>query len=137
MSEKTTHRWILPLALVLVVAGAAVLVISGLRQDSVYFLEVSEALAMGTENLNQARLFGSVEAGSIERDPSALGVGFRILDTEDTGKSITVAYRGAVPDTFKPGVEVIVEGSMRPDDGVFQATTLMTKCPSKYQKQAD
>ena len=46
-----------------------------------------------------------------------------------------MAYSGAVPDTFKPGVEVIVEGGLDASGGVFNATTLMTKCPSKYQKQ--
>jgi len=39
-----------------------------------------------------------------------------------------------VPDTFKPGAEVIVEGRME-QGGAFNAKTLMTKCPSKYQKE--
>ena len=46
---------------------------------------------------------------------------------------MNVSYRGAVPDTFKPGAEVIVEGGM--SDRHFAARTLMTKCPSKYQKE--
>ena len=45
-----------------------------------------------------------------------------------------VSYSGAVPDTFKAGAEVIVEGGMGPE-GRFAAKTLMTKCPSKYQKE--
>jgi cytochrome c-type biogenesis protein CcmE len=48
-----------------------------------------------------------------------------------------VDYSGAVPDTFKPGVEVIVEGGMQPEAGVFKASTLMTKCPSKYEKMRE
>ena len=46
---------------------------------------------------------------------------------------MNVSYRGAVPDTFKPGAEVIVEGGMAGPQ--FAARTLMTKCPSKYQKE--
>ena len=43
-------------------------------------------------------------------------------------------YSGAVPDAFKPGAEVIVEGGMDAGGG-FTAKVLMTKCPSKYQKE--
>jgi cytochrome c-type biogenesis protein CcmE len=43
-----------------------------------------------------------------------------------------VNYRGALPDTFEKGAEVIVEGRM--DGTAFTAKTLMTKCPSKYEK---
>jgi cytochrome c-type biogenesis protein CcmE len=48
-----------------------------------------------------------------------------------------VDYAGAVPDTFKPGAEVIVEGGMKPASGIFKAGTLMTKCPSKYEKMRE
>jgi cytochrome c-type biogenesis protein CcmE len=47
-----------------------------------------------------------------------------------------VEYRGAVPDTFKPGAEVIVEGRFNKQSGVFSASTLITKCPSKYEKMS-
>jgi len=51
-----------------------------------------------------------------------------------TGKTgrIPVAYHGVIPDMFKAGVEVVVEGKMD-DTGVFQANVLMTKCASKYE----
>ena len=42
-----------------------------------------------------------------------------------------VAYHGQVPDIFRTGVQVVVTGSMGPD-GVFHATTLLTKCPSRF-----
>ena len=35
---------------------------------------------------------------------------------------------------FKPGAEVILEGSFAQGGKEFLATTLMTKCPSKYEK---
>lgn len=137
MEKKRSQKGILIAALVLVVAGAAVLVFSGVKQSSVYFLEVSEALAMGTENLNQARLFGIVGGSDIQRPDSALGVRFNLMDKEERQKIIRVDYTGVVPDTFKPGVEVIVEGNMRAKENVFAATTLLTKCPSKYKKKTE
>jgi cytochrome c-type biogenesis protein CcmE len=41
-------------------------------------------------------------------------------------------YTGSVPDLFKTGREVVVDGKLR--NGVFIAVpnTLVTKCPSKY-----
>jgi cytochrome c-type biogenesis protein CcmE len=43
----------------------------------------------------------------------------------------TVVYHGAVPDTFKEGVDVIVEGKWAPG-AAFQAKSIITKCASKY-----
>jgi cytochrome c-type biogenesis protein CcmE len=45
---------------------------------------------------------------------------------------VPVAYRGSVPDLFKVGRHVVVEGALR--NGVFVAKpgSLVTKCPSKY-----
>jgi cytochrome c-type biogenesis protein CcmE len=135
MAVQRQKRWILPLALILVVAGAAVLVFSSIKESSVYFVNVSEALALEPGKLQQARLFGMVHE-DIALAPSSLGVTFRLLDKVDAGKSMMVRYEGAVPDTFKAGVEVIVEGSYQATENVFHAKTLLTKCPSKYEKQS-
>lgn len=136
MGKKNNQKWIYIVAFALVFSGIGYLVWSGLSQNSVYFLKVSEALAMGTENLSQARLFGKVSAKEIIREESGLGVTFNLVDKDDQSKFIKVKYSGAVPDTFKPGVEVIVEGKIASDGQLFLAKTLMTKCPSKYKKKA-
>jgi len=121
-------------ALVLFLAGVGYLMYSGFTENSVYFLNVSEALAAPQEKLTAVRLFGTVA----ERDLAVLdgtrGVRFRLEDKDNKAQTIVVQYRGAVPDTFKPGAEVIVEGAME-HSGAFNAKTLMTKCPSKYQKE--
>ncbi len=122
-------------ALVLFVAGLGWLVWSGLNENSAYFLNVSEALAMEPARLGKARLFGTVSPDGLKRDGDAMGVSFSLVDQANADQAIRVDYRGVVPDTFKPGAEVIVEGGVDPASGVFGARTLMTKCPSKYQKQ--
>ena len=45
---------------------------------------------------------------------------------------VPVSYRGSVPDLFKVGRHIVVEGKLR--NGVFIASpgSLVTKCPSKY-----
>ncbi|MBU1229002.1 MAG: cytochrome c maturation protein CcmE [Proteobacteria bacterium] len=122
-------------ALVLFLGGVGYLVASGVTKDSVYFLNVGEALATDAAELRQARLFGHVAAEGIELLQPGPGVSFVLLDKENPAKTMRVSYRGAVPDTFKAGAEVIIEGGLDKAGGVFQASTLITKCPSKYQKQ--
>jgi cytochrome c-type biogenesis protein CcmE len=58
-----------------------------------------------------------------------LKLSFRIKDGES---SLQVDYQGVVPDSFKPGNEVIVEGKYTAE-GLFRATTIMPTCPSKYE----
>ena len=43
-----------------------------------------------------------------------------------------VTYAGVLPDLFKPGGEVVVEGRLDAA-GTFKADVLMTKCASKYE----
>ena len=59
------------------------------------------------------------------------GLRFHVSDIGG-GKSVPVVYRGSVPDQFKLGRDVVVNG--RYANGVFVAKpdTLVTKCPSKY-----
>lgn len=122
-------------ALVLFLGGLGYLIYSGISQDSVYFLNVSEALAMEESELGQARLFGKVAPQNIQSKAGGLGVSFDLADQEKGVQTIRVNYSGAVPDTFKEGVEVIVEGTFVNGHEQFNATSLITKCPSKYEKE--
>ena len=137
MSTTKNQKWVYLAAVLLVGAGIGYLVFSGLSQNSVYFLNVGEALATDSAKLKQARLFGNVAAEGIEPMQPGPGVSFTLLDKDNPGQTMRVSYRGAVPDTFKAGAEVIVEGGMAdtPEGKVFTASTLITKCPSKYEKQ--
>ncbi len=131
---KKNNTPVYVVALVLFLGGLGYLLYSGLGENAAYFLNVSEALAMKPADLSKARLFGTVAEEGVSRPEDAMGVSFLLVDKDQASKSIRVDFRGAVPDTFKPGVEVIVEGGINPASGAFAASTLMTKCPSKYQK---
>ncbi len=67
----------------------------------------------------------------IAQDAHAGGLHFRLSDRNGAA-SVPVVYKGSVPDLFKTGREVVVDGTLR--GGVFVAVpnTLVTKCPSKY-----
>lgn len=130
--KKNTSIYIL--AALLFLGGVGYLVYTGLTENSVYFLNVAEAQATEQKNLLHVRLFGTVAANGLVRPERGSGVSFNLADKDNPAKTLRIDYSGIVPDTFKEGAEVIVEGSIT-TPGTFKAKTLMTKCPSKYQKQ--
>ena len=135
MQKKKSSRTVYIVALALFMVGFGTLLMAGLKQNSIYFLNVSEALAMPAENIQQIRLFGTVAEDGLVYDPQHMGVRFMLADSDDASQRIPVQYRGVVPDLFEPGAEVILEGGYLVQDGVFNAKTLMTKCPSKYEAE--
>ncbi|BAV92299.1 cytochrome c maturation protein CcmE [Candidatus Desulfovibrio trichonymphae] len=122
-------------ALLLFAGGGGYLIHSGFSENSVYFLNVAEAKAASPDKLTRARLFGTVAQEGIAKHRTGAGVTFCLEDRDNAGQTIVISYSGAVPDTFKAGAEVIVEGGLG-QEGRFMAKTLMTKCPSKYQKES-
>jgi cytochrome c-type biogenesis protein CcmE len=115
----------------LVVAlGAAILLAGALVYTS--FSAATEASKPSELRAGESvKLTGKVVHGSIERADD--GVRFHIRD-RDGRESVPVDYTGAVPDPFRDGREVIVEGEL--SNGVFVAErdSLVTKCPSKFTK---
>jgi cytochrome c-type biogenesis protein CcmE len=77
-------------------------------------------------------LTGKVVKGSVQRGGDTLR--FRIRD-RDGRASVPVAYNGVVPDPFREGREVIVEGELRGRTFVAERDSLVTKCPSKFTKE--
>ena len=119
------------LAFFLFAGGVGFMAWSALSENSTYHLNVSEAVVIPSEKLKSARLFG-VADGDITKPANGLGASFTLRDLEKPADAIYVQYKGALPDTLEKGADVIVEGRM--DGKVFMAKTLMTKCPSKYEK---
>ncbi|MDR0339300.1 MAG: cytochrome c maturation protein CcmE [Desulfovibrio sp.] len=133
---KKNSKGLYAATLVLFLAGVGYLMVTGISDNSVYFLNVSEALAMPADKLRSARLFGTVRGDGISKLNDKPGVRFQLEDKDNSSETLWVVFEGAVPDTFKAGAEVIVEGGIEQNSGqTFKAETLMTKCPSKYQKE--
>jgi cytochrome c-type biogenesis protein CcmE len=95
-----------------------------------YYVTVAEFNKNG-EPQGHFRVNGKVAAGSIERVTGGRQVRFTIVDA-DGGATLPVDYTGIIPDTFVDRADVVVEGRRRAD-GVFEATNLLAKCPSKYE----
>ncbi len=121
----------------LVVAlSAAVLLAAGLVYTSfsasTEAREPSDVLASGSSETYD--LTGKVVPGSIERTDERLA--FDISD-RDGSSSLPVAYTGTVPDPFRDGREVIVTGQLQEGTFVAEHDSLITKCPSKFQEEAE
>jgi cytochrome c-type biogenesis protein CcmE len=93
----------------------------------------SELLA--EEPTGTSEVYGNVVAGSIER--TGTDMTFEIADREDPSASIPVEYTGQVPDPFREGREVIVEGELVNGTLVAEKDSLITKCPSKFSEEAE
>jgi hypothetical protein len=75
---------------------------------------------------------GQVVKGTYDRVEGQLLHRFDIHDLEDESVTFTVEWRDALPDTFTEDVEVVLEGRLN-EAGTFEATTLLTKCGSRYE----
>ena len=84
------------------------------------------------------KVTGKVVHGSIRRTGADDGqtLNFRVRD-RDGNVSIPVTYKGVVPDPFRDGREIIIEGEMRNGTLVAKRDTLVTKCPSKFKNKQD
>ena len=110
-----------------VLAVAAALVLSALRDSIVFFnspTDVAEKhLAPGT----RIRIGGLVKPGSVQRGDNLL-VRFAVTD----GKTdVSVHYQGIVPDLFREGQGVVAEGKLDAD-GSFSADTVLAKHDERY-----
>ncbi len=101
----------------------------GFQSSATYYYEVSELLQQGSSVYGKnVRVNGQVAPGSLEQEAAGRILRFTIIDREE---SLPVVYQGHVPGTLKVGGDVVVEGYLNPL-GIFQAHTLMPKCPSRY-----
>ena len=122
--------------LVGVAAVISYLVWTGVSSTMVYYLTPAELVERVEEDPSfrelGVKVSGKVVPGTYERVEGQLLHRFDIHDLEDESVRFTVEWADALPDTFSEEVEVVVEGRLN-QDGVFEATTLLTKCGSRYE----
>ena len=116
------------------------LVVSGFQQTAMYYFTVTELEARETEFVGKRiKLAGKVVPGSIQKK-GGREIQFQIWEpleenAETFSEKRSVRYSGVVPDTFRDKSDVVLEGKTGAD-GVFEAETLLAKCPSKYEAQS-
>lgn len=109
-----------------VLAIAATLIFVALRDQIVFFYSPSEihekAIAAGTP----VRLGGLVKEGSWKRTGETSD--FVVTDGET---EMSAHYVGLLPDLFREGQGVVIEGSVTPE-GTFAATNVLAKHDENY-----
>ena len=120
-------KWIVGGIIVAVAVGY--LVLSAASGSAAYYMTISEVHEQGPSKRN-VRVAGNIVGESILWEPRDLRLEFDMVD--ESGR-MSVVYDGSRPDMFRDEAELVVEGKLSPE-GVFEARTLMLKCPSKYEE---
>jgi len=126
--------------LVGVAAVVTYLVWTGVSDTMVYYMTPTELLsrieADPTFRDVGVKVSGRLVPESHEQTPGTMEHRFVVHDLEDEGVVFDVVFRNPLPDTFTDSpdmmVDVVLEGRFNAE-GVFEATTVLTKCGSRYE----
>ena len=110
-----------------VLALAAGLVLSALKDSIVFFNSPTDVVEKHVQPGTRIRLGGLVKPGTVQRGDH-LAVRFEVTDGNS---AITVNYQGILPDLFREGQGVIAEGTLEPG-GAFKADSVLAKHDEKY-----
>jgi cytochrome c-type biogenesis protein CcmE len=121
-----------PVRLVIALSIAAALAV---------FLLYTSFAGGATPSLKPSQLHGQrgklnlvgVVVGPVWGDAHKNGKHFGLRNTNGHSKAVRVVYHGSVPPLFRVGRSVFLTGRL--DGSTFAATSLVTKCPSKYSSR--
>lgn len=136
----------------LIVAAVATLIYTAVQETSAYFLTMAEYAAAASDHDGKSlRLAGRVSEDSVDWNPTSLDLAFdmepippregmheerpEVVIPTGAVQILAVRYNGILPDMFAEGRDVIVEGTVA--NGVMEADTLLTTCPSKYEAEVE
>ena len=145
------------LGIVIIIAAVVYLIVSSTLSQSQYFLTVEELQSNQAEYVGKnVRMSGVVLGDSIKYDPQTLELTFQVAQIpgdhrvieqmggmsvvlaqaaqDPTLPKMTIHYIGPRPDLLKDEAQAIITGSLD-ENGIFQASELLMKCPSKYQSE--
>lgn len=135
---------------VLILGAVLYLVISGTVSGARFFITVDE-LVQDTSYAGQPlRISGAVLGDSIQYDSQNLIIEFTIANIPREFDDLAWALYEAVNDPSATRLPIYIENQVKPDllqheaqailtgtmgeDGVFRATELLLKCPSRFQE---
>lgn len=134
MNLRRKNRLWVTLAVLAGLTLTTVLVLYALRSSIDLFYTPGEILYGKRETQQRPepgqrlRVGGMVMPGSVKRDPNSLRVSFSIYDAEG---SVDVSYDGILPDLFREGQGVVVQGELD-DKRRIQAKEVLAKHDENY-----
>lgn len=128
MNPIRKRKLIRVLFVLFVIAIVTALVTYALRQNISLFFSPTQ-LAMGEAPMEQnIRLGGMVVKDSVVRVSNDLSVEFQLTDFKQT---VSVSYRGILPDLFREGQGIVASGVMI-DKTHFKANEVLAKHDANY-----
>jgi len=130
-SRKRKIRLVLALSAAVLLAVALIYTSFSASTEAKEPSQIMSAGSSGTYEMT-----GRVVKGSVQQNGKE-GISFLVTDREGSGEQMPVTYKGAVPDPFRGGREIVLTGSLKEGTFVGQPETLITKCPSKFTTQSN
>jgi len=124
---RKRRRLYLVLGGVATLAVVSGLVLSAFRDTLVFFYSPSELHAKNPGS-RLVRIGGLVENGTVAHAADGRTIDFKVTDGNE---DVTVTYVGVLPDLFREGQGVVVEGSLA-RDGTFSAAEVLAKHDENY-----
>jgi cytochrome c-type biogenesis protein CcmE len=109
-----------------VLGVAAGLMLFALRDNIVFFYTPSELAQKQVAPGARLRIGGLVKEGSVVK--AGQDVAFVVTDRT---KDLNIAYTGLLPDLFREGQGVVVDGLLQPG-GTFKADSVLAKHDERY-----
>ena len=111
----------------LALAAAAGLVLAAFEDNIVFFHSPTEIVKKNIRPEQRLRVGGLVEEGTVKQTGQDAITSFRVTDLTT---SLTVTFKGILPDLFREGQGVVAEGHYR--NGVFEAKEVLAKHDETY-----
>ncbi len=127
MKRKKRNIFIITFLLVLLFIYV---ILTGIKKTSVYYFTFDE-FYKNKEKIGEKviRVSGNVIKNTVNFKE---GIGSFYIGNEK--ENLKVIYKGALPDLiYQDSAKVVVEGFYDKNQNIFNATFLMTQCPSKYK----
>lgn len=128
MNLQRKRRLVVISFLLLTLAAAAGFVLFALKQNINLFYTPTQLLRGEAPAAKVIRIGGMVPKGSVQHAKTGLTVSFEITDLATT---VPVTYSGILPDLFREGQGVVVQGQWT-TAGVFVANEVLAKHDEKY-----
>jgi cytochrome c-type biogenesis protein CcmE len=148
--RSSTNRLKFMIGGLLILAAIAYLIVSGTATGARYFITIEE-LVNNPDYVGQTvRVSGAVLGDSILYDAQTLRIDFTVANIPAQFDDLARTLHEAVNNPSAARIPVVVENQVKPDllqheaqailtgrlgeDGVFYATELLLKCPSRFEE---
>ena len=125
--KPKAQRSIVIFSIILIFSITTFLILSALKENIVFFYSPTETLEKfkNNQNLNKIRIGGLVVKESLFQNNTITK-----FEVTDNKTNINVIYDGILPDLFKEGQGVVIEGYFKKD--LLQATEILAKHDENY-----